>query len=94
MFLQCMAKKGASILGSPGEEDGQGNVGTSLTSPSKISSEKQVWTFPLTSLRRFLFLLFMPLSHCFSSRSGEGKDIKRSIEVGGEHYLRVEKIRD
>lgn len=35
MFLQCMAKKGAGILGGPGGEDGQGKGEIALTSPQK-----------------------------------------------------------
>lgn len=93
MFLQCMAKKGAGILGSPGGEARQVKVETSLTYPSKMSSKRNVLTSPFPSLKTFLLLLFMPISYRFSFRPGEGKGvrIKRSLEKELGALLGVEK---
>lgn len=91
MLLQCMAKKGAGILGGPAVEDGQGKGETALTSPPKMSSKRQWWTSPFPRLRPCPFLLFTSITHRFSSGPGEEKGvrIKRRLEGGGEHYVEL-----
>lgn len=96
MLLQCMAKKGAGILGGPAVEDGQGKGETALTSPPKMSSKRQRWTSPFPRLRPCPFLLFTSITHRFSSGPGEEKGvrIKRRLEGGGEHYVELRKRSD
>lgn len=92
MFLQCMAKKGASILGSPGGE--RGKVETSFISPSKMSSKRQPWITPFPVWDRSLSSS-SGLYLSFSPRPREEKGIEDTTEPsrGWGTLLRIEEMR-